>query len=418
MLDANCICTGTPITHDAAFAYSNIAYCTNSSDPIPWIAELGGVFSVDPIGLAIDTLTGEIDLDMSTPNSYYVSYTVGGTCPYSSTQQVAISAPPNASWIHPGPICVTQGPQDLNLLVTGDAGGVWQGDGMMGSVFDPTVGLGTYELTYTVILGACTASVSQTVLVNPGPYAEAGPDTAVCGLAAQVHAVLLQAGGVWSGPPSLAISNPSDPSAWVTAPIPGTYTLLWTVGTAPCIATDSIHITFHDPNEPIWVSAGDDQYLAVFTATQLHGQGSDGATFLWTVITGTGSPTDPSDVASDITGLSMGENTLVLTASIDGCGFTTDTVTITVQDLFIPQGFSPNGDGVNDRFEITGIEAYPGSDLKVFDRWGRPVMAQKDYDNSWDGRARNGVPLLDDTYFYVLNLSEGLTYNGYLIIKR
>jgi gliding motility-associated-like protein len=114
----------------------------------------------------------------------------------------------------------------------------------------------------------------------------------------------------------------------------------------------------------------------------------------------------------------MGENTLVLTASIDGCGFATDTVTITVQDLFIPQGFSPNGDGVNDRFEITGIEAYPGNDLKVFDRWGRPVLAQKNYDNSWDGRARNGVPLLDDTYFYVLNLSEGLTYNGYLIIKR
>ncbi|MBK7271240.1 MAG: gliding motility-associated C-terminal domain-containing protein [Flavobacteriales bacterium] len=302
--------------------------------------------------------------------------------------------------------------------MTGDVGGTWQGNGVTGSMFDPAVGLGAHELTYTVILGTCTTSVSQTVLVNPGPHADAGPDTTVCGLVAQVHAVLLQAGGVWSGPPSLAISNPSDPSAWVTASIPGTHTLLWTVGTAPCIATDSIHITFHDPNEPIWVSAGDDQYLAVFTATQLHGQGSDGATFLWTVITGTGSPTDPSDVASDITGLSMGENTLVLTASIDGCGFTTDTVTITVQDLFIPQGFSPNGDGVNDRFEITGIEAYPGNDLKVFDRWGRPVLAQKNYDNSWDGRARNGVPLLDDTYFYVLNLSEGLTYNGYLIIKR
>mgnify|MGYP002682953483 CR=1 FL=1 len=83
-----------------------------------------------------------------------------------------------------------------------------------------------------------------------------------------------------------------------------------------------------------------------------------------------------------------------------------------------PNVFTPNGDGLNDRFEITGIEAYPGNDLKVFYRWGRPVLAQKDYDNSWDGRARNGVPLLDDTYFYVLNLSDGLTYNGYLIIKR
>ena len=91
---------------------------------------------------------------------------------------------------------------------------------------------------------------------------------------------------------------------------------------------------------------------------------------------------------------------------------------IHVNDLFIPQGFSPNGDGVNDRWEVTGIAAFPGNTLKVFNRWGQLVFESYGYENEWDGRAMFGRDLPDATYFYVLNLTSDRTYNGHVILKR
>ena len=58
-------------------------------------------------------------------------------------------------------------------------------------------------------------------------------------------------------------------------------------------------------------------------------------------------------------------------------------------------------------------EEYKDNSLIVFDRWGRKVYEQERYANDWEGKA-----LPDDTYFMVLNIAEGRTYNGYLIIKR
>jgi gliding motility-associated-like protein len=108
----------------------------------------------------------------------------------------------------------------------------------------------------------------------------------------------------------------------------------------------------------------------------------------------------------------------VLTALQNSCATVTDTVRITVKDLFIPEGFSPNGDGVNDIYEITGITAYPNSDLKIFNRWGQEVFGRTNYANDWNGNSNAGSALPADTYFYVLNLSSGRTYNGHVILRR
>jgi gliding motility-associated-like protein len=93
-------------------------------------------------------------------------------------------------------------------------------------------------------------------------------------------------------------------------------------------------------------------------------------------------------------------------------------VIVHIAGLFIPEGFSPNGDGVNDRFEITGIAAYPGNTFQVFNRWGQEVYAARDYDNSWDGRSHNGGELPSSTYFYVLNLPGLGAFNGPITLKR
>ena len=85
--------------------------------------------------------------------------------------------------------------------------------------------------------------------------------------------------------------------------------------------------------------------------------------------------------------------------------------------FFIPDAFSPNNDGINDYFEILGIEEYEGNSIEIFNRWGNRVYQARNYGIStspqyWDGKSNTGVRLGDDelptgTYFYVLNLGNG-----------
>lgn len=109
----------------------------------------------------------------------------------------------------------------------------------------------------------------------------------------------------------------------------------------------------------------------------------------------------------------------MLSGRVGVCPFKIDTVTLVVHDLFIPSGYSPNGDGVNDNFEIIGIDVYPDNELTIFNRWGQVVYQTTGYANEWNGQGNAGSPLMNDTYFYVLKFNrEAATYNGQVIIKR
>jgi len=70
-------------------------------------------------------------------------------------------------------------------------------------------------------------------------------------------------------------------------------------------------------------------------------------------------------------------------------------------DINIPNAFSPNGDGINDVWEITGLSSYATATLQVFNRWGQKVFESTGYTRPWDGRL-NGRPLPVGTYYYVV----------------
>ena len=91
--------------------------------------------------------------------------------------------------------------------------------------------------------------------------------------------------------------------------------------------------------------------------------------------------------------------------------------------LIIPEGFSPNEDGLNDRFEILGIEQYPDNELRVFNVHGNEVYRKKNYDNSWDGTSASnlnkGSKLPTGTYYYAINLGmEEAVIKGFVYLRR
>jgi gliding motility-associated-like protein len=93
-------------------------------------------------------------------------------------------------------------------------------------------------------------------------------------------------------------------------------------------------------------------------------------------------------------------------------------------DIIIPEGFSPNGDGVNDFFEILGLEDYPRNTLTIFNRWGHKVYEKVNYQNDWGGWSDAPLTLGDGllpkgTYFYVLDLGgDGDDRKGYFFLNR
>jgi gliding motility-associated-like protein len=94
-------------------------------------------------------------------------------------------------------------------------------------------------------------------------------------------------------------------------------------------------------------------------------------------------------------------------------------VIIRVSDCEIPNAISPNGDGINDVFEVPCVTG--DVEFRVYNRWGIEVYRNDRYLNDWDGRYK-GSPLPDGTYYYVLKYKsdEGLDINkaGFITVHR
>ena len=104
-----------------------------------------------------------------------------------------------------------------------------------------------------------------------------------------------------------------------------------------------------------------------------------------------------------------------------GCT-STQSININVNDdyktLDINNIMTPNGDGKNDFLHIKNLDMYPNNTLKIFNKAGREIYTKINYTNDWDGNF-NGLGLVEDTYFYILDFGKGLPkLKGFVSIVR
>jgi gliding motility-associated-like protein len=84
----------------------------------------------------------------------------------------------------------------------------------------------------------------------------------------------------------------------------------------------------------------------------------------------------------------------------------------------IPNIFSPNGDGINDRWVIEHLESYPGCIIQLFNRYGQQVLKMVNYTTPWDGKI-NGKDAPVGTYYYIIDPRNGRQpMTGYVDIIR
>lgn len=101
----------------------------------------------------------------------------------------------------------------------------------------------------------------------------------------------------------------------------------------------------------------------------------------------------------------------------DSCGYSAvDYQTITVLppcSVEIPNVITPNGDNSNEFFKIKNIEFHPNTNVTIFDRWGRKVYENPNYNNEWKAE---GVS--DGTFFYVIDVPEDKKYSGFITVFK
>ncbi|MFC6095013.1 gliding motility-associated C-terminal domain-containing protein, partial [Flavobacterium qiangtangense] len=79
------------------------------------------------------------------------------------------------------------------------------------------------------------------------------------------------------------------------------------------------------------------------------------------------------------------------------------------------KGISPNGDGKNDNFDLSGLQVRK---ISIFNRYGKIVYEFSNYTNQWYGQTDKGDALPDGTYFYAFEREGGESKTGWIYINR
>ncbi len=101
------------------------------------------------------------------------------------------------------------------------------------------------------------------------------------------------------------------------------------------------------------------------------------------------------------------------------CCYNSDTVFLKVFKYFIPNAFTPNGDGLNDVFRVIGLYRDINFHMYIYDRWGELIFESDNIDKGWDGTFKNGKAP-PDTYAWIVYidfLGQDILTNGSIVLK-
>jgi gliding motility-associated-like protein len=380
-------------------SWTTTALCTSDA-PI----NLDPLITGDPGGIWSGT---SVTVNIFDPfnGTQSVTYTVGvGACAQTSTQDITV-VEPQLIIVPTNIACFGSTDGSANVTVTGGSGNYtysWDSTPAQGTQNATNLGAGNYTVTVTDNIAGCIVSETTTIIE---PSEITGTLTAAngCGTGSGI-ASISAAGGVggftyvWNNSPSTLESAINLDSAM--------HTVIVTDGNG-CTFTDSILVeTFPSPI----VTTITDTVLAYGTCLPIPAYGAN--TYNWAP----NYELDCDDCQTPIGCPEIETIYCVTGTDLNGCSDTACvkvSIEIICGEVFVPTGFSPNGDGENE-LECVYSDCLEQFTFSIFNRWGEKVFETSEKSICWDGIWK-GKELNSAVFVYVL---DGRLINGESVSKK
>ncbi len=342
------------------------------------------------------------------PNVITYNFTGGNSCAADpKTQNITIGQSVVLQITAVNPLCVSA--NAVTLTTNNIAGGIVNGPGVTNNQgvysFNPaTAGAGLHTITYTKPGDNCSTPGSIQIQVVALPTVTF--NNVFAALCSNANSITLNqgtpSGGVYTGPgvtnnQGVYTFNPAAQGVSTTSANVITYTVTNATG---CVnsATNSITV-----NPIPTVNAGNDLTVNQNESIIIIGTtNAQEAIYSWTPTTGL---TSPGNLVTPVQRSDFGEYVYTLTVTANNCS-ASDDMTLTVKSplpcLDPMKGFTPNGDGINEKWIVFNDEGcYSRVQVDVYNRWGGLVFHSDNYRNDWTG-AFKGNPVPDATYYYIV----------------
>lgn len=359
----------------------------------------------------------------------YYAGNASGTCTARTAVTVTILDAPNAGVDTEISVCANDPAFDLtsriDASILGDAditGTFTPALASGGTMFDPavdTAGTYTYSVSSTTSCPDASADIIVNIETNPNaPATTPVTDCVATGLTVGDIPATPDSGNSIQWYTDAALTTPATATDILVS---GTY-YATQISPAGCeSAATSTEVVINDAPTPTLAQGGnefcmiDEPTIADITLNESNVTWYDAASG-GNVLNPENRLQDGTTYYASLTDTASGcesSQRLAVTADIAKC------------PLAIPEAFSPNGDGINDRFTVDFLgEQYPNFTIEIFNRWGQKVFKGNASNGMWDGTSSEGslgsdvVPV--GVYFYVLEYNDGETAptQGRLYLSR
>ncbi|MBF9236270.1 gliding motility-associated C-terminal domain-containing protein [Hymenobacter sp. BT683] len=353
-------------------------------------------------GLGItDPQTGAFHTAAAGPGRHVLSYTLssGSLCGMQDTVSVVVGAV--AVRLLAVPRLFSCAHDTAFTLGAMPLGGTWHGAGVTnpttGTFSTAAAGPGRHVLTYRLPgTGACASQDTVSVVIAPVAVRVLTPLLTVCRLDSTLTLSAVPVGGVWRGTGIIDAQQ-----GYFRPPAPGRYVLRYEWGSGACRAADSVAVVVSPVPTPLLAPSGVVELRCGQSAGELRYESAPlpGARLVWQYAPAPGLPWQMLAVGNGQPTYQPAQPGLYrLEVVQNGCSVRSAATEIrveTVQTWPVPNVFTPNGDGINDAFELK-LQHPRTSRLQVFNRWGREVFTATTYGHFWTGTgASNGL------YYYI-----------------
>lgn len=267
----------------------------------------------------------------------------------------------------------------------------------------------TYQLTARI--GGCSAKDDVRVFVVPYPAVNAGPDVSICyNTSVQLNGAVTASNFYWRPQGSLSNPNILNPVAHPTVTTKYILTATDTLG-CPKPGYDTVTVTVRPKMQ---ASAGKDTMIVFGQPLQLNASG--GENYLWTPPTYLNNTSVSNPVAKITSNIDSIRYKVHVTDNI-GCF---DSASILVKifrtnpQIFVPTGFTPNGDGLNDVLKPIAVGVERIEYFSVYNRWGQLVFTTTINGKGWDGTI-GGKPQTTNTFVWMV---KAVDYTGKPIFQK